>query len=85
MHTKLHTHFYGKLRACLNFAQLYFECCFRGYFSGVLRNVAGYVTKWNVAGYVTKYAGKRDRKETQQKLKINLKEENLNRLLISNA
>ena len=29
------------LRACLNFAQLYFECCFRGYFSGVLRNVAG--------------------------------------------
>ena len=34
------------LRACLNFAQLYFECCFRGYFSGVLRNVAGYVTKY---------------------------------------
>ena len=33
------------IRACLNFAQLYFECCFRGYFSGVLRNVAGYVTK----------------------------------------
>ena len=60
----------------LSFILLYFECCFRGYFSGVLRNVAGYVTK---------YAGKRDRKETQQKLKINLKEENLNRLLISNA
>ena len=59
------------LRACLNFAQLYFECCFRGYFSGVLRNVAGYVTK---------YAGKRDRKEAQKKLNINIKEENLNRL-----
>ena len=59
------------IRACLNFAQLYFECCFRGYFSGVLRNVAGYVTK---------YAGKRDRKEAQKKLNINIKEENLNRL-----
>ena len=52
------------LRACLNFTQLYFECCFRGYFSGV---------RWNVAGCVTKYAGKRDRKEVQRELTINLK------------
>ena len=52
------------LRACLNFTQLYFECCFRGYFSGV---------RWNVAGCVTKYAGKRDRKEAQRELTINLK------------
>ena len=56
--------YFLKLRACLNFAQLYFECCFRGYFSDVLRSVAGYVTK---------YAGKRDRKEAQKKLNINLK------------
>ena len=33
-------------------------------------------------GYVTKYAGKKDRKEAQKKLNINLKEENLNRLLV---
>ena len=63
------------IRACLNFAQLYFECCFRGYFSGYFSGVLR-----NVAGYVTKYAGKRDRKEAQKKLNINIKEENLNRL-----
>ena len=32
------------LRACLNFAQSYFESCFRGYFPAVVRSVAGYVT-----------------------------------------
>ena len=52
------------LRACLNFAQLYFECCFRGYFPGVLKGVAGYVTK---------YVGKRDWEEAQRKLNTNLK------------
>ena len=31
---------------------------------------------------MTKYAEKRDRKEAQKKLNINLKEENLNRLLV---
>ena len=33
-----------KRRACLNFAQHYFERCFRGYFSADMRSVAGYVT-----------------------------------------
>ena len=55
-----------KFKSLLNFG-------FRGYFSGARRSGAGYVTK---------YAGKRDRKEAQKKLNINLKEENLNRLLI---
>ena len=36
----------GTFRACrLNFAQLYFEDCFRGYFPVVVRSVAGYVTR----------------------------------------
>ena len=35
---------YKSLRACLNFAQPHFEGCFRGYFSVVMRSVAGYVT-----------------------------------------
>ena len=46
-----------KLRACLNFAQPHFEGCFRGYFSVVMRIVAGYVTNNN---------RKRDRKEAQK-------------------
>ena len=29
-----------------NFAQLYVEYCFRGYFSGVQRSITGYVTKY---------------------------------------
>ena len=37
-----------KTRACrLNFAHFYFEGCFRGYFSAVVRNVAGCVTNDN--------------------------------------
>ena len=59
------------LRACLNFAQPHFEGCFRGYFSVVMRSVAGYVTNNN---------RKRDRKEAQKGADKNLKEENLNRL-----
>ena len=49
----------SKIRACLNFAQPYFEGCFRGYFSVVVRSVAGYVTNNN---------RKRDRKEAQKGL-----------------
>ena len=49
----------GKLRACLNFAQHYFERCFRGYFSADMRSVAGYVTNGS---------GKRDRKQSQKRL-----------------
>ena len=60
------------LRACrLNFAQPYFEGCFRGYFPVVMRSVAGYVTNKN---------RKRGRKEAQKRLNKNLKEENLNML-----
>ena len=59
----------NKVRVCLNFARLYFESCFGGYFSVVIRNVAGYVTKDN---------RKRDRKETKVRLDKNLKKENLN-------
>ena len=62
-------------RACLNFAQAHFEDCFRGYFPFVMRGVAGYVMNGN---------RKRDRKKTQKKLSKNLKEENLNRLLVVN-
>ena len=64
---------YDSLRACLNFAQPHFEGCFRGYFSVVMRSVAGYATNNN---------RKRDRKEAQKGDDKNLKEENLNRLLI---
>ncbi len=59
------------LRACLNFAQSYFEGCFRGYFSVVMRSIAGYVTRDN---------RKIDRKEAQRGLNKKLSEENLNRL-----
>ena len=55
----------------LNFAQPYFEGCFRRYFSVVMRSVAGYVTNNN---------RKRDRKEAQKELNKSLKEENLNEL-----
>ena len=59
-------------RACrLNLIQPYFEGCFQGYFSVVMRSVAGYVTNNN---------RKRDRKEAQKGDDKNLKEENLNRL-----
>ena len=49
-----------RLRACLNFAQVYFESYFRGYFSIFVRNIADYVTSQN---------RKTDRKETQNNLK----------------
>ena len=52
-----------RLRACLNFAQVYFESYFRGYFSIFVRSIADYVTSQN---------RKTDRKETQNNLK-NLK------------
>ena len=55
MQDNLHT----ALRACLNFAQHYFERCFRGYFSADMRSVAGYVTNGS---------GKRDRKQSQKRL-----------------
>ena len=55
-------------RACLIFAQPYFENCFRGYFLVVVRSVAGYVTEHN---------RKIDRKETQKRLNKNLIEEKL--------
>ena len=61
-----------EFRSCLNFAQPHFEGCFRGYFSVVMRSVAGYVTNNN---------RKRDRKEAQKGADKNLKEQNLNRLL----
>ena len=73
------------LRACLNFAQPHFEGCFRGYFSVVMRIVAGYVTnnnrKRDRKEDVTNNNRKRDRKEAQKGADKNLKEENLNRLL----
>ena len=59
------------LKACLNFAQFYFENCFRGYFSVAVRSVAGYVTRGN---------RKRDRKETKVRLNKKDEKENLNRL-----
>ena len=49
-----------RLRACLNFAQVYFESYFRGYFSIFVRSIADYVTSQN---------RKTDRKETQNNLK----------------
>ena len=59
------------LRACLNFAQVYFENCFRGYFSDFIRRIAGYLTH---------KIGETDRKQTQKKPDNITLLENLNRL-----
>ena len=47
------------LRVCLNFAQVNFANCFRGYFSDFMRRIAGYLTN---------KIGKTDRKQTQKNL-----------------
>ena len=59
------------LRACLNFAQVYFEDCFRGCSSDFIRRIAGYLTH---------KIGKTDRKQTQKKPDNTALSENLNRL-----
>ena len=64
--------FLPQLEPVVNFAQPYFEDCFRGYFSAVVRSVAGYVTK---------YSRERDRKDTQKRLNKSLKKENLRQAL----
>ncbi len=59
------------MRACLNFAQVYFENCFRGCFSDFIRRIAGYLTH---------KIGKTDRKQTQKRPDNMTLSGNLNRL-----
>ena len=47
-----------KFRACLNFALLQFENCFRGCLSVFTRMIAGY--------HLTSENGEKDRKKTQR-------------------